>query len=317
MRRRHLLVLAAVGVLPLVGCEPSDPAVERVSETNSGGTPNAPSYAPAISDNGRWVAFVSDASNIGFEFKDGVADVFVHDQSTDLTFSITTSGNGPSGWAPSCSTFEASSGCSDNPSQPEAPAISDDGGTVAFTSFATNLAGPVAAVPNVYAHRDGSGPMLASRSSAGAPANGPSFGVAVSGNGRFVSFWSYASNLVPGDTNESPDVFVHDLDTGATTRVNTTATGGQSGPSEETFETDSLGSELLSAYQPAPLSDDGRYVAFLSTRTDLAPGGSPRGNVYRKDRQTGAVIRVSDPALGDRAEAPFISADGNLVSFLT
>jgi hypothetical protein len=316
MRARHgLLAVGAVALLPLAACVPTDPAVERISETPGDGTPNAPSYAPAISDNGRVVAFVSDASNIGFQAADGVADVFVHDRSTDQTDPVSFFGNGPSGWAPSCFGSEGGVGCTDSPGRPDPPAISDDGGTVAFTTFATNICGPVAAVPTICARR-GFLTASVSESSSGAPANGPSLSPAVSGNGRFVSFWSYADNLVPGDTNDSPDLFVHDFDTGTTTRVNTTASGGQSGPSDEEFDAEIAGGPL-SVDQPAPLSDGGRYVAFLSTRTDLAPGGSPGGTVYRKDLQTGAVIRISDPTLGSRAEQPFISADGNLVSYLT
>lgn len=121
MRARHgLLAVAAVALLPLTACEPTDPAVERVSETEDGDAANA----PTISDSGRFVAFVSDASNIGFGGANGVADVFVHDRATDDTRPVTTFGNGPSGWAPSCSGFEGGVGCSDSPFQPEAPAIS-------------------------------------------------------------------------------------------------------------------------------------------------------------------------------------------------
>lgn len=98
--------------------------------------------------------------------------------------------------------------------------------------------------------------------------------------------------------------------------MNTTAGGAQSGRSDEVFQTEIAGGPL-SVHQPAPLSDDGRFVAFLSVRTDLGPGGSGAGTIYRKDRQTGAVIRISDPALGQRGEAPYISRDGNFVSYVT
>ena len=317
MRGRHgLLAAAVVALLPLVACEPTDPAVERISETDGGGSPNGPSSAPTISDSGRFVAYVSNATNLGFGPDNGAADVFRRDRVTEETFPVSgiLGGNGPSGYAPFCFAFF----CLDSPDHPEAPAISDDGRVVAFTSFATNLVDdPVDAPANVYAFDfETFQTTLVSRSTAGTPANGASKSVAISGNGRVITFWSYADNLVTGDTNETPDLFAHDLVTGATTRVNTTATGGQSGGSSELFETE-IESGTISTEQPAPLSDDGRYVAFLSNRTDLAAGGSPAGTVYRKDRQTGAVIRISDHSLGLRAERPFISADGNLVSYLT
>jgi Tol biopolymer transport system component len=315
--RRRLLGLVAVAVVPLAACEPSDPAVERVSRTSSGGAPNGASHLPVISDDGRYVAYVSQATNLVEDDDNGTADVFRYDRTTgetDLVSVSHTQGNGPSGWAPIC--FAEGGGCTEYPAVPEAPAISDDGRVVAFTSFATTFDPAVAAQSNIFVSQGPFSLTLVSRSSAGVPGNGPSKAVAVSGNGRFVSFWSYATNLVPGDTNGAPDVFVHDLWVGSTTRVNTTGTGMQSGPSNESFDVE-IGGGPLSTDQPSPLSDDGRFVAFLSTRTDLAPGGSSLGNVYRKDRQTGAVIRISDPQLGNRAEAPFISGDGNLVSFLS
>jgi Tol biopolymer transport system component len=312
--RSSLLVVGAVALLPLAACEPSDPAVERISQTESGGAPNGRSYAPAISDDGRFVAFVSEANDIGGDpSPDRFADVFVHDREEGQTRALTSSGNGQSGRAPSCdpegpTCFDSLFGGVADP-----PAISDDGRTVAFTSDATNFAGPVDASANVYVHRNGR-IVLASRSSSGAPANGVSLSPSVSGNGRFVSFWSYADNLVPADTNASPDVFVRDLQEGTTRRANTTATGGQSGVSDEAFPI-SVTSGEVNVYAKAPLSDDGRYVAFLSMRTELVPGGAPLGNVYRKDLQTGAIVRISDPSTGNRAEVPWISGDGNLVSY--
>ena len=320
MRRRHFLTLAAIGALPLVACEPSDPAVERISAAQEGGgVPNGPSSTPAISDSGRYVTFVSDAGNVDVGDGNGSADVFLHDRTTDRTDLLTRGGDGPSGYAPTCLAFEQSQpACGDEPTRPEAPAISDDGRYVAFTSFARNLDGPVAATSNTYVFDQQTfRTTLVSRSTAGAPGNGPSLSVAISGNGRLVTFWSYADNLVPGDTNGSPDVFAHDLVTGTTRRVNTTGAGAQSGPSFEFWEHTWPGSGRFSVDAPSPVSDDGRYVALLSVRTDLAPGGSTRGTVYRKDLQTGAVLRISDPGLGNRAEAPYISADGNFVSYVT
>jgi Tol biopolymer transport system component len=320
MRARHgLLALAAVALLPLVACEPTDPAVERVSRTFDGGVPNGPSVTPAISDGGRFVAFVSEASNIQSGDGNGSADVFVHDRSEHFTDDLTRGGDGPSGWAPSCFAFDRGEPtCGNEPSRPEAPAISDDGRYVAFTSFARNLDGPVAAPSNIYVFdRQTFDTTLVSRSTAGAPGNGPSLSVAISGNGRVVTFWSYADNLVPGDTNGSPDVFTRDLVTGTTRRVDTTSAGAQAGRSFESWEYAWPGSELLSVDVPSPVSDDGRYVAFLSVRTDLGPPGSFRGAIYRKDLQTGALLQISDPALGNRGEAPYISGDGNFVSYAT
>ena len=94
----------------------------------------------------------------------------------------------------------------------------------------------------------------------GVQGDGPSEDTALSADGRFVAFASYASNLVPGDTNggsdNEPDAFVHDRQTGRTTRVSVGPNGRQSNSS---------------SYQPA-LSADGRFVAFQSGASNLVPG---------------------------------------------
>ena len=99
----------------------------------------------------------------------------------------------------------------------------------------------------------------------------------VSADGRYVAFYSDADNLVPGDDNDSYDVFVRDRQTGTTTLVS----GGVSGPGDG------------SAFDPS-VSADGRYVAFYSNATNLVPGGS-NGNyqVFVRDLQAGTTTLVS------------------------
>lgn len=80
----------------------------------------------------------------------------------------------------------------------------------------------------------------------GGQPNGVSWSPAVSGDGRYVAFTSYASNLVPGDTNEAPDVFVRDIRTGTTSRASLNGAGGQADGHSD----------------GASISADGRYVAF-------------------------------------------------------
>src|SRR5213595_159425 len=95
-----------------------------------------------------------------------------------------------------------------------------------------------------------------SMDSAGNEGNGGSGGPAISADGRFVAFASYASNLVPGDTNGVADVFVHDRQTGTTKRVSVNSAGTQGNGGS--------GSPAISA--------DGRFVAFSSYATNLVPG---------------------------------------------
>lgn len=140
----------------------------------------------------------------------------------------------------------------------------------------------------------------------GTQANAASRLADVSSDGRYVAFESAASTLVPVDTNGASDVFLRDRSTGTTTRVSV-ATGGVQGNG---------------ASDSASLSRDGRYVAFLSSATNLAPGDTNGvRDVFVHDRATGATARVSVTSAGAQAAgasfAPQISGDGRYVAFHT
>ncbi|WP_439625355.1 Ig-like domain-containing protein, partial [Gemmata sp.] len=142
-----------------------------------------------------------------------------------------------------------------------------------------------------------------STTAAGAQGDGDSDQPSVSADGRYVAFASRASNLVPGDTNGAFDIFVKDTQTGAVTRVSTTAAGAQGDGDSD---------------QPS-VSADGRYVAFASDAPNLVPGDTNGTyDVFVKDTQTGAVTRVSTTAgvQGDGASyTASVSADGRYVAF--
>lgn len=148
-------------------------------------------------------------------------------------------------------------------------------------------------------------------------ANGTSSGGAISENGRYVAFTSRATNLVAGDANEWSDVFRKDMDTGEVVLVSSALDG-------------TLGNGNSTA---AAISANGRYVAFASLASNLVEGATDnngRYDVFRKDLQTGEIIRISNSPdgapgngdsglfdLGGASEAPrvFISADGRFVGF--
>jgi hypothetical protein len=154
-------------------------------------------------------------------------------------------------------------------------------------------------------------------STAGAEANGPSGPPSISGNGRYVVFASTATNLVAGDTNGVSDIFLRDRDTDAdgifdeagavaTTRLSVASGGAQAD-----------GASIEPAITP-----DGRYVAFVSLATNLAAGGSGGlAQVYRLDRTSGEIVRISQddtggPALTHSRE-PAIAHSGDVVVFLS
>jgi Tol biopolymer transport system component len=228
-------------------------------------------------------------------FKNNIDDIFVHDRATGVTerVSVDSSGNGGSnvtGWGP----------------------ISADGRFVAFLSLASDLvAGDTNGAWDVFVHDRQTGiTERVSVDSAGNQANFPNDrggGPAISADGRFVAFASRATNLVAGDTNGTPDVFVHDRQTGITERVNIDSSGNQSNPS-------GVGA-LIS------VSADGRFVAFESGANNLVEGVTNNtGNIFVHDRQTGITERVSGSSLGNEGDnnstGPLaISADGRFVAF--
>ena len=138
----------------------------------------------------------------------------------------------------------------------------------------------------------------------GAEANGTSFDPALSADGRFVVFNSGASNLVPGDTNGTNDVFLHDLQTGATRRVSRGLGGAEADGA---------------SFEPA-ISADGRIVAFTSFASNLVLGDTGiASDVFVSDSHTGRIRRVSVGPGGIEGNStsaqPSISADGRVVAF--
>lgn len=264
-------------------------ATSRVSVASSGLQGNGSSTRCAISADGRFVAFESDASNLVAGDSNGEGDVFVHDRETGMTTRVSRSWSGGQGnessWYPS---------------------ISADGRHVAFSSNATNLVpGDTNASTDAFVHDRQSGTTTrVSVSSSGVQGDMYTLGPVISGDGRMVAFSSFASDLVEGDTNWAHDVFVHDTQTGATTRVSVDSSGGQ-------VHGDSYCNSL---------SHDGRYVAFESPSKTLVPGdtGNHR-DVFVHDQQSGATERVSVDSSGGEgngdSEYGSISADGRFVAF--
>ena len=213
----------------------------RVSVDSTGTQANSSSIDPAISADGRYIAFESSASNLVPGDTNSDVDVFVHDTVTGTTTRVSVDSTGT----------QANSQSFD-------PAISADGRHITFGSNATNLVpGDTNGRTDVFVHDAVTGTTTrVSVDSTGTQANSSSFDPAISADGRHITFESSASNLVPGDTNISPDVFVHDTLTGTTTRVSVDSTGTQANGN---------------SFEPA-ISADGRHIAFESFASNLVPG---------------------------------------------
>lgn len=222
-------------------------------------------HSASISRNGRFIAFSSYGSGLVDGDTNDAFDVFVRDRKLETTtrVSVDSSGN-------------QSNGGSDSPS------ISANGKTVAFSSDATNLViGDTNTVRDIFVHTMGVGETTrVSVGRLGAQADGESdgpgirgglsFGPDISASGRYVTFDSIATNLVGHDTNtcdfagggsfdqpgQCPDVFVHDMRNGTTTRASIASDG----------------TEPDSASTDPAISGDGHSVVFFTAATNLAQG---------------------------------------------
>jgi len=259
---------------------------QRVSVDSSGAQVSGDSMHPAISADGRFVTFRSDASGLVPGDTNGSGDIFVHDLLTAETrrVSVDSSGseaNGQSGW----------------------PTISADGLSVLFESDATNLVlGDTNGARDVFVYVGGAESTEQESSGVGGvPSNGGSFAVSVSADNRFVAFESSATNLVVGDTNGVKDIFVRDRQNATTERVSV-STGGTEGNGDSS--------------NPA-ISSDGRYVAFDSVATNLVVTDTNAvADVFVRDRQLNTTTRVSVGSEGDGPSVnPSISAAGDFVAF--
>jgi archaellum component FlaF (FlaF/FlaG flagellin family) len=265
----------------------------RVSVGADGAQGNNVSVNPAISADGRFVAFDSLASNLVPGDTNGTWDVFVHDRQTRTTTRVSVGPGGVQGNG-----------------ETSGLAISDDGRFVAFDSLASNLVpGDTNDAVDVFVRdRLRETTRRVSVRSNGAQANSRSFNPSISGNGRFVGFTSVATNLVKGDTNNFSDVFVHDRRTGTTRRVSVGSSGraGNGG-----------------SFLPRQgISADGRFVTFVSNASIFVPGDTNGiDDVYLHDLRTGRTSLVSDGVAqgsdATGASVSAISADGRSVAFVS
>jgi hypothetical protein len=280
--------LAVCSMVPLSLSIAHAATTERVSVSSTGEQGNDNSWGPAISADGRFVAFVSAASVLvpgdtnappGEPFTG--SDVFVRDRLAGITERVNVSStgeqaNGPSNFA----------------------CISADGRFVAFDSLASNLVpGDTNGKRDVFVRdRLAETTERVSVSSTGQQGNAQSQEYwgdrpAISADGRLVAFDSSATNLVAGDTNNELDVFVRDRSVGTTERVSVNSDGTQ---------------RNYRSRSPV-MSGDGRYVAFESYA------------IFVRDRVAGTTEQVDVTTTGQPAEgisgAPGMNATGRFVGF--
>jgi Tol biopolymer transport system component len=292
-----VLAAAIALVVGVAGPAWAAPTTTRISQR--GAVPaNGFSVFAAASLDGRYVTFQSAGTNLGPPDRNGAKDVFLSDRLGNRLELVSVNSDGGQGDADSGRT---------RPSP-----VTPDGLHVAFESLASNLVdGDTNGVSDVFLRDRGrfSQTTLISLASdrgpvAGARANGPSFVMAITPDANKVVFLSAATNLVPGDTNGQPDVFVRDRRNRTTMRVSVAQGGGQANGASRT----------------ASITADGRYVAFDSVAANLVPGDdNGRSDVFVRDLATFTTTRVSVGCAGTTIPAgcygSSISADGRYVVY--
>jgi Tol biopolymer transport system component len=371
--RTYTVVFAAFIILLALGSGESVTAapvtITRVSVASDGsqgdgdsGSTADPRGIPALSADGRYVAFCSEATNLVPNDTNNADDVFVHDLLTRQTTRVSVATGGTQGNGYSCFPF-----------------MSADGRFVVFVSSASNLTeGDISFYGDIFIHDRSAGQTsLISKTPYGCRGNNSSTSPSISADGRYVAFQSDANNLIGtyicpnpsdpchcvcvedcSDTSNTSDIFIHDRLTGKTKMI--TSWYGEVGQpvisgngryvaflTEESLawedtnnypdvyvydqQTENVRLGSISWYGSATnlnskdpsLSYDGRYLAFTSAASNLIPGGDTNSNfdVFVRDFQAGNTARVSIASDGEEGYTsswqPAISADGRFVTFIS
>jgi hypothetical protein len=314
-RRQHFaaaaitvtVTVSALGVTLLAQtAEAAAPKVTRVSLGITGKQANAYSLLGAVTPNGRYVLFLSSATNLVKGDSNGNQELYRRDTVTGKTAKVTWSaGHGEA----STAMISGYNG------------ISANGRYVVFDSSADNLVkGDTNNVIDAFV-RDMKTGVTKRVSVKGGKGGGEQ--PSISADGRRVAFASGSTEFVPKDTNKTNDIFVKDLKTNKFTRVSVTSKGGQS---DDAVPPSSSGptTNFDDRYSAAPLiSGDGTTVAFMSYARNLVPKDTNNASdVFEHSLRSGKTIRVSVRTDGSQAinslrgygSTPVsISADGSVV----
>jgi len=316
---------------------------ERISISTGGAEGNGDSYGGTVSNDGRYVAYYSSATNLVSDDNNGKIDVFIRDRTLGTTTRLSKSAAGVEGnsdsyyphvsgngayviffssstnlvpsdtnglddvflWDLANSTIEIVS-LADDESQGNLGSvynygISEDGRYVVFSSYSTNLvANDTNNQADIFVRDRTLGTTTrVSVATDGTEGNAGSTVPTISANGRYITFTSNASNLVAADTNIFRDTYLHDRNTGVTELISVSNDG----------TVGNLGSFSAS------VSDDGRYVAFYSQATNLVAGDTNgKFDLFLRDRTAGTTTLIStdkNGTIGDNHNySPVISGDG-------
>ena len=323
-------------------------AVTLVSCDSAGIQGNAGSYAPAMSPDGSYVVFHSDATSLVAGGTTG-KQVFRKDLTSGAVTLVSCDAAGVEGNGTS-----------------EYATTSSDGRYIAFDSVATNLVTPATTSRQIF-HKDlATGAVtLVSCDAAGVEGNTAgniTFNAKITPDGSYVGFRSDATNLIPGGTTNR-QAFVKDIASGDVEIISCDSSvvqgddhsgsptltpdlsyavfasdadnlvAGSASSDQQIFRKDLTSGEVVlvscdsaatlgnGASEGPAVNSDGSYVAFTSLSTNLIPGGtvSNRRSIFRKDLVTGEVVLAScdssDTQADQRGNSARISSDGSYVAF--
>ena len=317
--RKKLASLAVVAFVVALLVAPADTVaspgtITRASVASDGTQANSISGGANISADGRYVAFSSAASNLVPADTNTKDDVFVRDLHTGVTERISVSTEGAETVCPP--TVQTCSG---------GPTISANGRFVAFDSTASNLVANDTQISDVFLRdrdvdADGTfdepGGVATTKVSVGMNgqlANSASFSPGITPDGRYLTFVSYASNLVSTtDSGLIPDVFVVDRQTGDIERVTVDNAGAQLNCSPPAFH---------QCVEWVAISADGRIVAFSSWQPLVTGDSNQTADVFVHDRMTHETSRVSVDSSGLEGNSMSgifgvsVTGNGQLVAF--
>lgn len=240
------------------------------------------SRSPSISDDGSFIVFQSNATNLVSQDTNVAYDIFLRDTNNGITSRLSVDSTGAQG-----------NGGAWNPS------ISSNGRFAVFSSGSTNLVtGDTNGVEDVFLRNiENSSTSRVSINSNGLQGNSDSDSPSVSDDGKFITFFSNADNLVNGDINGGYDIFLHNMNNKETTLISIASNGTHgNGPS-------------LSWQRPVPMSNDGQYIAYLSYASNLVDGdtnGVSDVFIYENDitQQTAQTADTKTRSLPDTGFAP-------------
>lgn len=274
--------------------------------SNAAGTitePTGHSFGAAVSANGRFTAFASDANNLVNDDTNGTRDIFLYDQQSGTTTRISLSANGK----------QATQQC-------DHPSMSADGRYIAFQTDTNGMVGAdYNNRPDIFVYDRVNGSLrLASVRPDGGAANGDSQRPMISSDGKWVAFISTATNLTSiNDENGVADAFVFSMESGTVERVSVATQDVDGNSAEANGESSEVG-----------ISADGRFVAFITRAQNLdtlLPAARADGNnlpdIYVRDRNskstrlTSFVDGTGVPIGNNDFHFPVISADGRYVGF--